>query len=65
MNRSALSHLETSALIAFIEVAERGSFTAAAVALNLSQPTISQQVRRLEDFVGIKLLHRRSNQVYL
>lgn len=65
MNRSTLSHLETSALIAFIEVAERGSFTAAAVALNLSQPTISQQVRRLERFVGIKLLHRRSNQVYL
>lgn len=65
MDRSKLSHLETSALIAFIEVAERGSFTDAAVALNLSQPTVSQQVKRLERIVGTKLLHRRSNKVYL
>lgn len=65
MEKSALINLETSALIAFIEVAERGSFTDAAAALNLSQPTVSQQVRRLEKFVGIKLLHRRSNKVYL
>lgn len=64
-NRSSLSHLETSALMAFIEVAERGSFTEAAIALNLSQPTVSQQVQRLEKVVGIKLLHRRSNRVYL
>ncbi|MBX2865145.1 MAG: LysR family transcriptional regulator [Leptolyngbyaceae cyanobacterium MAG.088] len=65
MDRSKLSHLETSALIAFIEVAERGSFTDAAAALNLSQPTVSQQVKRLEKIVGIQLLHRRSNKVYL
>lgn len=65
MEKSTLANLETSALIAFIEVAERGSFTDAAAALNLSQPTVSQQVRRLEKFVGIKLLHRRSNKVYL
>lgn len=65
MNRSTLSHVETSALIAFIEVAERGSFTAAAIALNLSQPTVSQQIQRLERLVGIKLLHRRSNKVCL
>lgn len=64
-NRSSLSHLETSALIAFMEVAERGSFTEAAIALNLSQPTVSQQVQRLEKLVGIKLLHRRSNRVSL
>ncbi|MBT9312227.1 LysR family transcriptional regulator [Leptothoe kymatousa] len=65
MDRSKLSHIETSALIAFIEVAERGSFTNAAAALNLSQPTVSQQIKRLEQIVGIKLLHRRSNKVYL
>lgn len=64
-NRSTLSHLETSSLIAFIEVAERGSFTEAAIALNLSQPTVSQQIQRLERVVGIKLLHRRSNKVHL
>ena len=65
MKQSTLSHVETSALIAFIEVAERGSFTAAAIALNLSQPTVSQQIQRLERLVGIQLLHRRSNKVYL
>lgn len=65
MDKSTLASLETSALISFIEVAERGSFTAAAIALNLSQPTVSQQVRRLESFVGVRLLHRRSNKVYL
>ncbi|MGB3293515.1 MAG: LysR family transcriptional regulator [Phormidesmis sp.] len=65
MKKTALAHLETSSLIAFIEVAEQGSFTDAAATLNLSQPTVSQQIRRLERFVGIKLLHRRSNKVYL
>ena len=65
MDKSTLASLETSALISFIEVAERGSFTAAAIALNLSQPTVSQQVQRLETFVGVRLLHRRSNKVYL
>ncbi len=65
MDISKLSHLETSTLISFIEVAKRGSFTEAANALHLSQPTVSQQVRRLEKLVGAKLLHRRSNKVYL
>lgn len=65
MDRYCLSHIETSALISFIEVAERGSFTDAALALNLSQPTVSQQIQRLERFVGAKLFHRRSNKVCL
>ncbi|MGJ3252358.1 MAG: LysR family transcriptional regulator [Elainellaceae cyanobacterium] len=65
MNRFELSQLEMSALIAFIEVAERGSFTDAAASLHLSQPTISQQVQRLERFVGVKLLHRKSGKVSL
>jgi DNA-binding transcriptional LysR family regulator len=65
VNRQELSQLELSAVIAFVEVAERGSFTEAAVRLNLSQPTVSQQVQRLERFVGAQLLHRRSNGVSL
>lgn len=65
MDKYSLSNIETSALISFMEVAERGSFTEAAIALNLSQPTVSQQVQRLERMVGVKLLHRRSNKVYL
>lgn len=65
MDKYSLSNIETSALISFIEVAERGSFTEAATALNLSQPTVSQQIQRLERVVGVKLLHRRSHKVYL
>lgn len=65
MDKYGLSNIEISALISFIEVAERGSFTEAALALNLSQPTVSQQIQRLERIVGVKLLQRRSNKVYL
>lgn len=61
MNRQKLSQLDFSTLVAFLEVAERGSFTEAAIALNFSQPTVSQQVQKLERFLGVQLLHRRSN----
>ncbi|MGB3292416.1 MAG: LysR family transcriptional regulator, partial [Phormidesmis sp.] len=65
MDRYELSQLEMSALVAFLEVVERGSFTEAAAALHLSQPTISQQVQRLERFVGVQLLNRKSGKVSL
>lgn len=65
MDKYCLSNIEMPALISFIEVAERGSFTEAALALNLSQPTVSQQIQRLERIVGVKLLNRGSNKVYL
>ena len=65
MNQQQLSQLEFSAIVSFLEVAARGSFTEAATALNLSQPTVSQQVQRLERFVGAQLLHRKSNGVYV
>jgi len=41
------------------EVALRGSFSAAAEALDYSQPAISQQIARLERQVGVKLIERR------
>lgn len=65
MNKHKVGHLDFSALISFVEVAEKNSFTDAAVALNLSQPTVSQHIQRLERFLGVQLLHRRSNGVYL
>lgn len=61
MNRQKLSQLDFSMLVAFLEVAERGSFTEAAIALNFSQPTVSQQVQKLERFLGVQLLDRKSN----
>jgi DNA-binding transcriptional LysR family regulator len=40
------------------EVVDRGSFSAAAESLGISQPAVSQQIRALETDVGAKLLER-------
>ncbi len=42
----------------FLAAVEHGSFSAAAVALHLSQPSVSEQVRRLEDELGVELFRR-------
>lgn len=43
----------------FVAVADAGSFTHAAEQMFIAQPTLSQQIRRLEDIVGAPLLQRR------
>jgi len=52
-------------LRAFHAVATQGSFTAAAEALQLTQPTLSDHVRGLEKRFGIKLFERRGRGVAL
>lgn len=42
----------------FAYVAEKGSFSKAAAALNLSQPSVSRQITLLEEELGQKLLER-------
>ena len=42
----------------FLKVAELGSFSRAAEALFLTQPTVSEHVRALEDELGVQLLDR-------
>jgi DNA-binding transcriptional LysR family regulator len=42
----------------FVRVAEFGSFSRAAEALFLTQPTVSEHVRALEDELGVQLLDR-------
>jgi DNA-binding transcriptional LysR family regulator len=49
----------------FRAVAELGSFSKAAGLLNLSQPSISARVRRLEAKVGVRLLDRTTRKVEL
>jgi len=49
----------------FVAVAEAGSFTHAAERMFIAQPTLSQQIRRLEEFVGAQLLHRRREGLQL
>jgi len=43
----------------FAAVADAGSFTHAAERMFIAQPTLSQQIRRLEQIVGTQLLQRR------
>ncbi len=52
-------------LLSFVAVCETGSFTRAADRVYLSQSTVSQQIRRLEEALGKPLLERTSHQVKL
>lgn len=42
----------------FLTVARMGSFTAAALALQVAQPTLTKSVRMLEEELGVKLFER-------
>ena len=43
----------------FAEVARLESFTKAAQSLHISQPALSQTVKRLENELGVKLFERK------
>ena len=49
----------------FIAVAEAGSFTTAARALNLSQPALGMHAKNLEAALGVRLLERHSRGIAL
>jgi DNA-binding transcriptional LysR family regulator len=49
----------------FVAVADAGTFTHAAERMFIAQPTLSQQIRRLEELIGAPLLHRRRDGVGL
>jgi aminoethylphosphonate catabolism LysR family transcriptional regulator len=54
-----------SQIRAFHGVAEHGGFTAAARVLNVGQPTLTIQVKDLEESYGVELLIRKSRRVEL
>ena len=62
---STPQNVELRHLRYFVAIAEAGTFTQAAERLFIAQPTLSQQLRRLEDIVGTQLLDRRREGVQL
>jgi LysR family nitrogen assimilation transcriptional regulator len=57
--------METGHLKAFLRITETGSISRAAESLGIAQPSLSQQLLRLEDEVGIQLFNRTARGVTL
>ncbi len=57
--------LPSELLRSFVVVAQTGSFTVASEQVSLSQSTVSQHIRRLEDLVGQPLFERDTRNVRL
>jgi len=57
--------LDPSDLAIFIRVADAGSVTRAAEELHISQPAVTQRLRRLERVVGARLVERRGRRLSL
>src|SRR3954464_9227878 len=52
-------------LMYFLAAAEHGSFSAAAASLHMAQPSLSEQVRRLEAELGVALFARAGRRLEL
>ena len=57
--------MELRVLRYFLEVAREGNVTHAAQRLHISQPTLSRQIRELEEELGKKLFHRSNYSMKL
>lgn len=54
-----------AALFVFEAVARHGSFRAAALEMNVTQPSVSYQIKNLEKHIGAKLFERRGRNIEL
>ena len=61
----SLPVLDPDLLKAFVAVADQRSFTRAAAMLNRTQSAVSMQIKRLEERLGVELLHRTKVNVEL
>lgn len=57
--------MELRTLRYFMAVVEKQNFTRAAESLNMAQPPLSQQIRKLEETLGTPLLRRLTRSVEL
>lgn len=62
---AASQSVELRHLRYFVSVADAGTFTDAAERMFITQPTLSQQIRRLEELVGAPLIQRRRDGIRL
>jgi DNA-binding transcriptional LysR family regulator len=65
MSAAAPHDVELRHLRYFVAVADAGTFTHAAERMYIAQPTLSQQIRRLEEMIGTPLLRRKREGVRL
>src|SRR5688572_18088924 len=63
--KSPRTTLDLAGLLAFVRVAELGSFVRAAENLELSKAAVSKQVSALERRLGARLLHRTTRRLSL
>src|ERR1700742_2558564 len=56
---------ELTALTMFVAVADHGNFSKAAAVLGVSNSTVSQTIRALEERLGVRLLNRTTRSVAL
>lgn len=60
-----MNNFDFDTLRLFQKVAELGSFTQAADALDMGQPTLSRKIAQLEKHIGIKLFYRGGKAIHL
>jgi len=58
-------NFDTQLLRSFVTVVDAGSYVAAAELLNMTQPAMSQQMRRLEDQLGAPMFRREGRKTTL
>lgn len=63
MNKSLVPDLSSRELQAVCAIAEEGSFLAAAISLELSQPALTRTLQRVEAAIGVELFRRSTRKV--